>query len=402
MIEPEKSFEGLNITFNTNEDCNLACVYCYEINKKHKVLPIEYAQKFIDIILTDPDPIGVTGTPDSWMLNKGLVLDFIGGDSLMHPDLLEKILAYFVYKINTFTPSHKWCNRWRASISSNGTLFEDKRVRDFVDKWGNVLSLGISIDGCPTVHDKNRIMAQRGPYGEEIGSMQYILKWWPWLQEHHPASCYGTKSTCSRESIPYLFESLQYMHEEMKMAQINQNFIMEANRCTEEDYKLLEEQLSQCIAYVFDHRREMYWSMIDKKFARIYKNDGNSLDKGWCGSGAMPALSINGKIYPCFRWLPHTQEDADRSEAFCVGDIWDGINRKENFRKIREATRRVISPKECLECEYEICCAYCIGGCYSEFGCLKRTTHICEITKIISKYAEMYWKKVQEADGITL
>jgi uncharacterized protein len=396
MVEAADQFNGLTLTFNTNEDCNLACKYCYEINKKHKVLPLEYAQKFIDLILDDPDPIGVAGTKDDWIIKRGVILDFIGGDSLMHPELLDKILSYFVFKINSITPLHKWCNRWRASVSSNGTLFEDKKVRDFIDKWGIVLSLGISIDGCPTIHDKNRILSQRGPQGEEIGSMQYILKWWPWLKENHPLYCNTTKATCSRDSIPYLFESLQYMHEELGMTQINQNFIMEDTGCTEDDYRLLEEQFSKCIPYVLEHRHDLYWGIFDKRF--MVTEMKSDIDSSWCGSGAMPALSIDGKIYPCFRWLPHTQEDAEKSEALCVGDIWNGINRKENFRKVREATRRVISPKECLECAYEPGCSYCIAGCYSEFGCFKRTTHICEIIKLQSKAAQEYWNKYYELE----
>jgi radical SAM protein with 4Fe4S-binding SPASM domain len=407
-----------------------------------------------------------------------------------------------------------------------------------------VLSLGISIDGCPAIHDKNRIFAERGPEGEEIGSMGEIIKWWPWLQEINPSYCEVTKATCSRESIPYLFESLQFMHEELGITYINQNFIMEPNGCTEEDYLLLEEQLNKCIEYVFNHQKEVFWSMIDERFIhRLSDANNESLDTSWCGSGAMPALGINGKIYPCFRWLPHTQEDQDKSEEFCVGDIWNGITRKENFRRIREATRRVISPPECLICEYEPCCSYCytpdtpvlmpdfstkpisrveagdeiiafdeypaghgtkrkyqiakvektflrevdedlyyidksehgttgehpvliedgndalyvpvkaitgknkifrhdctmseikpskraeidikhykgfvhnlktstrtyiadgvlvhncIGGCYSEYGCLKRTTHICEITKLQAKAAEKYWKRFDEANG---
>jgi uncharacterized protein len=40
--------------------------------------------------------------------------------------------------------------------------------------------------------------------------------------------------------------------------------------------------------------------------------------------------------------------------------------------------------------------AYCIGGCYSEFGCFKRTIHICEITKIQAKMARKYRKKVND------
>jgi uncharacterized protein len=369
---------------------------CYEIDKKHRVLSLDYAKKFIDVILTDPDPIGCSGTEEEWMLDRGLILDFIGGDSFMHVDLVDKILSYYVYKVNTF-PNHKWANNWRVAISSNGTLFEKKECRDFVKKWRSVLSLGISVDGCPTIHDKNRIFAEKGPNGEEVGSMQSILKWWPWLKENHPKACDHTKATCSKESIPYIYESLKYMHEDMGMTYIFQNFIMEANGCTEKDYDILREQLDKCIDYVLEHRHDLHWTMLGKRF--MNRLNPYELDKCFCGSGAMPALSIDGKIYPCFRWLPHSQEDRERSERYCVGDIWNGLNHKERFREIREAITLRISPPECLECEYSPCCCYCVAGCYSEFGCFKRTTYICELTKIIAKAAEKYWNKYFEIEG---
>jgi uncharacterized protein len=372
---------------------------CYEIEKKHKTLPLEYAKKFIDWILTDPDPIGCKGTKDEWIIEQGLILDFIGGDSFMHVDLMDKILQYFTYRVNTITPNHKWANNWRASISSNGTLFERKECRDFILKWKDVLSLGISIDGCPAIHDKNRIFAERGPNGEEIGSMETILKWWPWLRKVNWSICDSTKATCSKDSIPYLAESLKFMHEEMGITHINQNFIMEDMGATADDYEELERQLDKCVDYVLANRGKIYWSMLDERFLKRISDPDVDLDEGWCGSGAMPALAVNGKIYPCFRWLPHTQEHENRSEEYCVGDVWRGFDRKENFRKVREATRLKISPKECLECEYEPCCSVCIGGCYSEFGCFKRTTHICEATKIIARKAEKYWREYDRLEG---
>jgi uncharacterized protein len=399
MIDALKNFEGLNITFNTNEDCNLACKYCYEIEKKHRILPFEYAKKFIDVILTDPDPIGCVGTKDEWIIDQGLILDFIGGDSFMHIDLVDKILQYFIYRVNTIKENHKWANRWRMSISSNGTLFEREECRDFIKKWKDVLSLGISIDGCPAIHNKNRIFAERGPNGEEVGSMDTIMKWWPWLREINPAICRSTKATCSRDSIPYLLQSLKFMHEELGMTHINQNFIMEDMGCTEEDYEELERQMEMCVNYVLEKRNKLYWSMIDERFLKRIGDPDVRLDEGWCGSGAMPALAVNGKIYPCFRWLPHTQEKEEKSESYCVGDVWNGLNHKENFRKIREATRDKISPPKCLECEFEPCCSFCVGGCYSEFGCFKRTTHICEVTKILARAAENYWKEYDRLEG---
>jgi uncharacterized protein len=311
---------------------------CYELNKKPRVLSLDYAKKFIDVVLTDPDPIGCLGTKDEWMLNRGLILDFIGGDSFMHVDLMDDILNYFVYKVNTISPNHKWANNWRISISSNGTLFANKECQDFIHKWKNVLSLGVSIDGCPAIHDMNRIFALKGPNGKEIGSMATIRKWWPWLRKINPAIVQVTKATCSKSSIPYLFESLQFMHEELGITYINQNFIMEPTGCTEEDYIELEKQLVKCREYVFKHRHEMHWSMMDEHFLKRLSDKNVSLDANWCGSGAMPALSISGKIYPCFRWLPHTQEDESRAESYCVGDVWNGFNNKrvsERYEKLR-------------------------------------------------------------------
>jgi hypothetical protein len=124
-----------------------------------------------------------------------------------------------------------------------------------------------------------------------------------------------------------------------------------------------------------------------------------AIKKGWCGSGAMPTVGMGGKIYPCFRWLPHTQEDQDKqADEMCVGNVCDGFNKKENFRKVKENTLEKISSHYCLECECEAACAYCIGGCYSEFHAFKRTEHICDIAKLRSKWARRYWDMVEEAE----
>ena len=50
----------------------------------------------------------------------------------------------------------------------------------------------------------------------------------------------------------------------------------------------------------------------------------------------------------------------------------------------------------CMECENEEQCAFCPAGCYGEYGELKRTTHICPITRIQSKAAAAYWRRIDE------
>lgn len=399
----DKPVEFYNLTTSVGTFIaeNLLVHNCYEINKRDVVIPIEYAKKFIDVILDDPDPIGVVGTEDEWIIHDGIILDFIGGDAFMHPDIIDEVLTYFIQQC--MIKNHRYINNWRASISSNGTLFENKPVRDLIAKWGPNMSIGVSIDGCPEIHDKNRIMAARDKDGNEVGSMQYIMKWWPWVKKNLPYTGSQTKATCARDSIPYLFESLRYMHEVMGLTHINQNFIMEDTGCTDEDYMLLDEQFEKCKNYLLEHRDVLYWSMFDTQGlespASSYKAHEEALDKGWCGSGSMPSVGMTGKIYPCFRWLPHTMTDYTKhADNHIVGDVWNGFNHKERFREVKTQTRRKISSKYCLSCLVEGGCSYCIAGCHSEFNAFKRTEHICTITKLRIKWARIYWHEYEELD----
>ena len=390
MISDIPSFDGLNTTINTTEDCNLRCKYCYETNKCNKSIDVNKCYKFIDLIFSELDPVN---SPISWLYD-GLVIDFIGGDSLIDVKLLDKILRYLNYKYIT---SDKFKIRgWRCSISTNGTLFSLPEVREFCEKWSKHLSIGVSIDGCPEIHDMNRV------YKDGTGTMSDIVKNWTWYRNVFPRNAQATKATCARNTIPYLYESLVWMHETLGLNYIHQNFIMEDTGCTDQDYELLDEQLHMCADYVLEHRHDLFWSMIAKEsFVDSLtkdKKDSEYYTSGRCSSGCMPTLAIDGNIYPCFRWLAHTQNGEGK---MCVGNVDEGFVNKENFVKVQQGSIRANCTKDpkCQDCEYEPACTYCIGGCYAEFGDFIRTTHICEIIKLQCKWAKYYWDRHAELEG---
>ena len=387
MIPGIKQYEGMEITFQVTEDCNLRCKYCYEVDKKPGDLPFEYAQKFIDIMLTDDDPIGVKGTADASLSNRGLILDFIGGDALMVPDLLDQILRYYQYK--AISLEHKWAYRWKASISTNGTLFGDSKVRDFMMEYKDNLHVGVSVDGCPEIHDKNRV------WKDGRGTMKDIQKWWDWYLEWNGIDTAATKATCNRDTILYLSKSIKFLHDEMRLRHININFIFENMHLTENDLKQLDAEMEKSVNYILEHRHDLHVSMFDKHFG--IGGPPIALDKGWCGAGSMPCLSINGKIYPCFRFSPNTMHN--RNLDFYVGDIWNGLNHKERFTQVREQTRGNISPQKCLECPVESACAWCIGSAFAEKGEFYRQTNICEVHKLQSKWARKYWEEYDKLEG---
>jgi uncharacterized protein len=388
VIPAIKNYVGLNITFQVTEECNLRCKYCYEVDKQPGNLPFEYAQKFIDLILLDDDPIGARGTEhEDMLLRQGLILDFIGGDALMTPELVDKILQYYQYRAVML--EHRWAYRWRASISSNGTLFGNPKVRDFMLKYKDNLSVGVSIDGCPEIHDKNRV------YKNGSGTMQDILKWWSWYIAWIGCENASTKATCSRDMIPYLSKSIKYLHEDLSLKQINMNFIYEEMDLSEADLKVLDREMEKSIYYILDHRQDLHVSMFDKVFG--VGAPMRDPDKGWCGSGSMPCLSINGKIYPCFRFSPNTMHS--RKLDFYVGDVWQGFCHKERFAQVRQKTRQKISPQKCFDCPVESNCGWCIGGAFAEKGEFYRQTNICEVHKLQSKWARKYWQEYDKLEG---
>ena len=189
------------------------------------------------------------------------------------------------------------------------------------------------------------------------------------------------------------------MHKELGINYINQNFIMENSYCKEEDYIELVKQLNRCIEYVLENRNEICYTIFDTLFLN-HKNSYNE-NRGHCGSGAMPCLGINGNIYPCFRWMPHTQSKCN-PEPIIVGDIWKGLYNKDGFRQVREGAYRCNCTKEekCKACPYESACSYCIGGCYAEFQEFRRTTYICELTKIQCEYAKRYWNEYNKLENV--
>ena len=381
MIAPIEQYEGLNITFQTTEDCNIRCKYCYEINKQPHTLPMDYAKRFIELIIDTDDPIGVRGSSTEWLLEQGIILDFIGGDALINPRQIEDIITYFQYYATT--RHHRWAHRWRGSISTNGTLF-NADVRSFMERYRRNLSIGVSIDGCPEIHDRNRV------HRDGSGTMKDILAAWPWYYDWSHGDP-QIKATLNRDSIPYMAESVRFLHEEMKVAHINMNFIFEDMGLVEDDYAIIDQQLGKIVEYLVPRRHEMYINMLSRETGCSDAKCGaeKTFTTGWCGGGNMPCITPNGNIYPCFRFTKITAEAGIPDMS--IGDIWTGFSRIENSRIIAAQTREKISPPECFTCTSETGCAWCIGGVYSLTGKFYRPTTLCRIRKLITKWADKYW-----------
>ena len=78
------------VTFQVTDKCNLACTYCYQINKSTRVMKFEYAKKLIDMLLEGDEKLG--GYVDI-KTSPGIILEFIGGEPFLQVELIEKMLG---------------------------------------------------------------------------------------------------------------------------------------------------------------------------------------------------------------------------------------------------------------------------------------------------------------------
>lgn len=90
-LYPEDKELAKSITFQVTDACNLACSYCYQINKGKRVLSLENAKKFIDLLIS-----GDKGFKEYIGDSKSCVLEFIGGEPFLQVDLIDEIYDYFI------------------------------------------------------------------------------------------------------------------------------------------------------------------------------------------------------------------------------------------------------------------------------------------------------------------
>ena len=88
----DKTNLSRTVTFQVTDKCNLACSYCYQINKGTRRMKFEYAKKLIDMLLSGDDKLARYIDTES---SPAIILEFIGGEPFLEVDLIEKICDYF-------------------------------------------------------------------------------------------------------------------------------------------------------------------------------------------------------------------------------------------------------------------------------------------------------------------
>lgn len=370
-----------SVTLQVTDACNLKCTYCYQINKHENYMSLEDAKKFIDMILEGDNEY--CKIEDS----LGMTLEFIGGEPFLAIDLINEITAYTFRRM--YEMNHPWATRTRISICSNGVLYFDKKVQDYIRKYNKLLSFSISIDGNKELHDSCRVFPDgSGSYDKAMAAVKHYRETY--------GEFTGTKMTLAPANIMHTFEAVKSMIEN-GYQDINLNCVYEEG-WTKKDANIYYYQLKQLADYLLDNdlytEDGVYVSRFEKtNYLPMNPND----DENHCGGlGAMISINYTGKIFPCIRYM-ESSIGPDIPEVV-IGDLATGIMKSDKYtalvNEMKACTRSTQSTEECFYCPIASGCGWCSGYCYQyykKFG--KRTTFICDTHKAEALAANYYWNK---------
>lgn len=380
----QKDFDKniFNITFQVTDNCNLQCSYCYQINKGCHKMNIDIAKKFIDMLLDNNEH--TKAYIDTYSA-RAAVLDFIGGEPFLEVQLIDEIIEYFVEQ--AILKNHPWQYNYRISISTNGTLYFTPEVQNFIKKYQNHLSLGITVDGHKELHDSCRIFPDgTGSYDLAISAVHHY-------HDIHKGNI-NSKVTLAPANIKYTSQALIHLIKE-GYEHINCNCVFEKG-WTLEHAKILYQELTIVADYLLNNNlAETHTISIfnESMFCPIpIENTEN-----WCGgNGRMIAVDYKGDIYPCVRYMESSLGNS--IPPIIIGNVNNGIMTEkkciECAQCLQAVNRITQSTEECINCSIAQGCAWCQAYNYQDSGDFNhRATYICLMHQARALANCYYWNQ---------
>lgn len=330
----------------TNLDCNLRCTYCYE-NKTKGKNNVELINKFIT------SRINEFNDTENDKEDRAIVLDLVGGETLMYPKMLDEILTH----AKSVLESLNLTNEIVPSISTNGTLIaNNKDVQDFILKWRPYL--GLSIDGTKEIHDACRIDVNgKGSYDDAIAGLR-------WCQANLCPKTFGVKATYCHETIEKYSEGVINLIK-LGFLEISANVVFEEIWTIEKDSLVVFREMTKVADYILDnglqdkvHIHQLNNSEMDMHF---YKPRTGPKTQNFCGSCShMRCIGFDGLVYGCNRFC--TMKDPieighlEGEEVIITNEklIEEVINQFDDY------------PEECKKCEFGHSCFSCSAIPYEQ------------------------------------
>ncbi|MBN1901299.1 SPASM domain-containing protein [Candidatus Sumerlaeota bacterium] len=325
------------IDIDLTDDCNLRCVYCFKGPKTPRYIEMETARAAVDWVIR-----ASRDYPE-------ISVNFMGGEPLLSWDIIRELVPWARRR------AHSFGKRVYFSMTTNLTLM-NQEIRDFVDQNG--FGVLMSIDGCPELHDKQRVAIKPE---HRFKTVEY---WAISLLKTRPRS--DARFTLIPKNVSLLSKSFEYLTREVGFRSVSLS-LADYPDWSDEYFKEYQKQLDK-ISYIVEESYYMKniiylktFSWYLKKFFYPLKNNLKIEKKNSpCGAGYnYQMIDFNGDIWPCHRFDGAIQLHGLENEMKMGNVFSDYYNDKLANAFLNFNFKDHLKP-ECKTCPILMQCA---GGC---------------------------------------
>ncbi len=314
------------------DGCNLKCTYCFEGLKPKRLMPLELALMTVERLVKE------------WSRDeKAVTILLFGGEPLLNWSVLKRVIEH------AEEIAQRVGKQVSFSITTNGTLLNSGRVRFLRD---HRVSLMLSMDGLPEVHDKHRRMVKDRP------SFWLVWKGFQLLREHYEA--FEVRMTVMPDTAPLLFESVMFLSEHgVSDIVVAPAFGVE---WTLNDLKVYWRQIRKIGEYLRDSGNqesppirvsplqdlERIRELVKRKDEKPAQNNLKRYSGCFAGANSV-AVASSGEIFPCSPFIGNKE----LKESYCLGTVQGGLN---NFRRQELFVLNRHGGLKCYQCNLRSLC----------------------------------------------
>ncbi len=353
-------YQKAYFSFPTVHRCNFKCRYCFadagrnfeqygmafQPETLRKAMEYLYMDLFADI--------------------ETFRLDFVsGGEPLLNFGIIQDCVQI---GRDLYNETGKKLEIW---LCTNGSI-NQKSYWEFLEK--NRISLGVSIDGDQSEHDKNRLDNNgNGTYQLVTKNIRYIIDNPDFNSNFR--DLWGlsviTGDTSSLVDILKHNKELGFNRMQMKFVRLHKDVPFSINRQTIIHVKEMYHDLAEFLKSTYDTGDLSYLNMIvnendyfGKILCRLILREKYHTR---CFAGKCKvSITANGQLYPCDSFVGNSD--------YCLGDIYRGID-AEKREKFYETT--IYTREPCRNCWAKYVCG---GDCLHNAYLVNGDIHMCDET----------------------
>ncbi len=323
-----------SLCLNVAHDCNLSCAYCFAARGNFggdcKLMPLDVGKAALDFLVKH------SGN------RQHCEVDFFGGEPLLNFSVVKEIVAYGRQL------EAKEGKQIQFTLTTNAVLL-DQEIQEYLNR--EQISVVLSLDGRPKVHDQMRVFADgSGSYAEVLPPVKA-------LAESRQHQNYYVRGTYTRANLDFAQDVLHLADQGFQQISVEPVVAPDP-----EEYALRPADLPQ----IFKEYERLAGTILEREKAGQPKFNffhfDLSLEHGPClpkrlkGCGAGTeylAITPEGDIYPCHQFVgrPEYLLGNLRAESEIAWNIAADFRRANIYGK-----------PACANCWARF---YCGGGCHA-------------------------------------